>query len=94
MTREEIRRAVIAALTRVAPEIDLAAIDPDAPFRRAYDLDSMDYLNLIIALHKTLGITVPEQDYAHVATVNGAVEYLAARLDARHSAAGGDHASG
>jgi acyl carrier protein len=82
MTREEIRRAVIEALTRVAPDIDAATIDPDEPFRRAYDVDSMDYLNFIIALHRTLGVSVPEQDYAHVATVNGAVDYLHARMRA------------
>lgn len=81
MTRDEIRQAVIDALTRVAPEIDAAAIDPDAPFRRAHDLDSMDYLNFIIALHAKLGVTVPEQDYGQVATVNGAVAYLLARLN-------------
>jgi acyl carrier protein len=81
MTPEEIRAVVIAALRRVAPEIDAAAIDPDAPFRRAYDVDSMDYLNFIIALHAKLGVTVPEQDYGQVTTVNGAVAYLLARLN-------------
>jgi acyl carrier protein len=81
MTRDDVRRAVIDALRRVAPEIDAAAVVPDAPLRRAYDLDSMDYLNFIIALHARLGITVPEQDYAHVSTIDGAVEYLLARLN-------------
>jgi acyl carrier protein len=86
MTREEVRRIVIDALTRVAPDIDAAAIDPDAPFRREYDLDSMDYLNFIVALHKTLGVTVPEHDYAQVATVNGAADYLLARVRAAPTA--------
>ena len=80
MTRDEIRAAVITALTRVAPEIDIAALDADAPLRRTYDLDSMDFLNFIIALHKTLGVTVPEQDYSYLATVESAIEYLMARL--------------
>jgi acyl carrier protein len=80
MTRDEVRRAVIDALRGVAPEIDPATIVPDAPLRRAHDLDSMDYLNFIIALHAKLGVTVPEHDYAKVATVNGAVDYLLARL--------------
>ena len=80
MTREDIRGKVITALTRVAPEIDAAAIDADAPLRRTYDLDSMDFLNFVIALHKTLGIAVPEQDYPQLATVNGAIEYLMTRV--------------
>jgi acyl carrier protein len=80
VTRDEVRRAVIDALKRVAPEIDTATIVPDAPLRRTYDLDSMDFLNFIIALHAKLGITVPEQDYAQVATVDAAVEYALARL--------------
>ena len=80
MTPDAIRAAVITALVRVAPEIDAAAIDTDAPLRRTYDLDSMDFLNFIIALHKALGVAVPEQDYTQLATVNGATAYLIARL--------------
>ena len=80
MTRDDIRGTVIRALARVAPEIDPAAIDADAPLRRTYDLDSMDFLNFIIALHRTLGVTVPEQDYTQLATVNAAIEYLMPRL--------------
>jgi acyl carrier protein len=80
VTRDDVRQVVIDALQRVAPEIDAGAIVPDVPLRRAYDLDSMDFLNFIIALHARLGIAVPEQDYAQLATVNGAVEYLMARL--------------
>jgi acyl carrier protein len=79
MTRDDIRATIITALARVAPEIDAAAIDADAPLRRTYDLDSMDFLNFIIALHKTLGVSVPEQDYARLATVNGAIDYLMQR---------------
>lgn len=94
MTREEICQAVFGALTRVAPEIDAAALDPDAPFRRECDLDSMDYLNFIVALHKTLGVTVPEQDYARVATVNGAVEYLLSRVSEATPALGDDRRTG
>ena len=94
MTREEIRDAVIGALKRVAPEIDAATLDPNVPVRRECDLDSMDYLNFIIALHKTLGVTVPEQDYPRVGTVNGAVEYLLARASATQPALEDGRAAG
>lgn len=80
MTREEIRVAVVAALTAVAPEINPNQLQPDEPFRQACDLDSMDFLNFVIGLHARLGVDVPEADYARLATLNGAVDYLAARL--------------
>lgn len=80
MTPDRIREAVLRALTKVAPEIDAATLRPDAAFRLEYELDSMDFLNFVIALHADLGVNVPESDYPKLGTVNGAVEYLAARL--------------
>lgn len=77
MTSEEIRAAVIAELGNIAPETDAATIDPDADVREALDIDSLDFLNFLAALHKRLGINVPENDYAKLLTVNGAVAYLA-----------------
>jgi acyl carrier protein len=63
MTRDEIQTAVLQALTSVAPEIDPQSLDPDSVFRQACDLDSMDVLNFVIALHASLGVDVPESDY-------------------------------
>ena len=80
MTREEIRTAVVAALTGVAPEVDPGHVQPDEPLREMCDLDSMDFLNFVIGLHTRLGVDVPEADYPKLATLNGAVGYLAARL--------------
>jgi acyl carrier protein len=82
VTREVIQEAVLKALTSVAPEIDPASLDPDQAFRGEFDLDSMDFLNFVIALHARLGVDVPEADYAKLATLNGAVDYLAHRLNA------------
>jgi acyl carrier protein len=80
VTRDEIRAAVLRALGDVAPEADLARLDPRAGFRDQLDLDSMDVLNFVTALHAALGVDVPEADYQKVATLDGAVEYLAARI--------------
>ncbi|MDP1571002.1 MAG: phosphopantetheine-binding protein [Vicinamibacterales bacterium] len=80
MTRDEIRTAVLHALTSVAPEIDPQRLDPDSVFRQAYDLDSMDVLNFMIALHASLDVDVPESDYVKLASLNSAVDYLAGRL--------------
>ena len=80
MTRDEIRLAVVKALTGVAPEIDQDSLRPDEPFRQAFDLDSMDFLNFVIGLHTHLGVDVPEADYAKLTTLNASVDYLAGRL--------------
>ena len=80
MTREAIRGAVVKALTTVAPEVDAASLDPNAEFRQEIDLDSMDFLNFVIALHASLNVDVPEADYPKLATLNAAVDYVAKRL--------------
>ena len=81
MTRDDIRNAVVQALTSVAPEIDPQSLQADSAFRQEFDLDSMDFLNFVIALHGRLGIDVPESDYARLATLNGAIDYLSGRLN-------------
>ena len=82
MTRAELQRTVVETLAGVAPEIDAATIRGNVPFRDQVDLDSVDYLNFVIALHARLGVEVPEADYARLASLDGAVEYLAAKLGA------------
>jgi acyl carrier protein len=83
MTAEEIRKTVIDALTRIAPEIDPASIEPGASFRDQLDLDSMDFLNFVVAVHDRLGVEIPEGDYWHLATLDSAVAYLVGRLERR-----------
>lgn len=60
MTRDDIRAAVLQALTSVARAIDPQTLAADAELRHEYDLDSMDFLNFVIAVHDTLGVTVPD----------------------------------
>jgi len=80
MTKDDIRQAVLEALTRIAPEIDPASIEPDGRLRDQLDLDSMDVLNFALALHGRLGVDIPEVEYPRLSTLNGAVAYLAAKL--------------
>jgi acyl carrier protein len=82
LTREHIRSAILDTLCAIAPETDPAGITPGAPLREQIDLDSMDFLNVIIRLHETLGIDIPESDYARLATLDSAVDYLARRSGA------------
>lgn len=82
MTKEEIREIVVTQLGRIAPEIGGSAIDPRVNLREEYDLDSMDFLNLMIALHETVGVDIPEADYGQLVSLDAAVAYLAAKVSA------------
>jgi acyl carrier protein len=83
MTSDDIRAAVLGAIRKVAPEADPAGIDPAVPLREQLDIDSMDFLNFVIALHKSLSVDVPERDYPKLATLDGCVGYLTAAIAAR-----------
>ncbi|HUP33237.1 MAG TPA: phosphopantetheine-binding protein [Gaiellaceae bacterium] len=82
MTRDEVRAAILTALVEIAPEADPAALRADVDLRDQLDIDSMDFLNFVIGLHELLGVDVPERDYPQLATLDGCVDYLAARLPA------------
>jgi acyl carrier protein len=77
MTDEAIRTEVLRALHSVAPEADLAALDPRANLRDELDLDSVDFMNFVVALHTALGTDIPEADYPKLASVDACVVYLA-----------------
>jgi acyl carrier protein len=79
MTREQLKSHVLAALAEVAPDAELAGLDPSGDLREQFDIDSMDVLNLMVAIHARTGIDVPERDYAKLMTLDAAVEYLTAR---------------
>lgn len=76
---DEIRAIVLSALGEIAPEADAASIAPGENLREQLDLDSMDFLNFVIAVHERLGIEIPEADYPRLASLDGAVAYLAAK---------------
>ena len=79
MTETEIRQIVRQALSNVAPEVDLEAIDPAKDLRDQIDIDSVDFLNFVIGLHKELNIEIPDSDVAKLTTLNGCVSYLLAK---------------
>lgn len=80
MIPEEVRRTVLACLGRVAPGADVANLRGDLPIRDQVDLDSMDFLRFVIEIDETLHVAVPESEYAELATLDGCVRYLGARL--------------
>ena len=82
MNPSAIRQAVIDALSSVAPEGDYDRLRPDRSLREQLDVDSYDFLTVMVRLHESLGVDVPEADYGKLATLDEAVVYLAARLGA------------
>jgi acyl carrier protein len=77
MTPDEIHTTVLRTLAEIAPEANLQHVKPDVSIRQQLDLDSMDFLNFILALHQTLGVEIPEKDYPQLATLQGCIDYLA-----------------
>lgn len=79
MSTADIRKIVLEELTRIAPEIDAASIQPSVNLRDQLDLDSMDFLNFVLALHQRLRVEIPEADYARLSTLDGVVAYVASK---------------
>ena len=76
MNETEIKALVAEILGGIAPEADLGTIADDEDMRLALDLDSMDFLNMIVGLHERTGIDVPEADYPKLFTLAGIVDYF------------------
>jgi acyl carrier protein len=83
MTKDQIRETVLSVLGQIAPEADLSQIKTDLRIRDQLDIDSMDLLNWVIGLHKELNVEIPEADYPKLATLDGCIDYLAARPELR-----------
>jgi acyl carrier protein len=79
MDRQALAARVLQLVTEIAPDVDPATVIPGVDFRDQFDFDSMDTLNFAIALHRELGIDVPEADYAQLASLDKCVAYLAAK---------------
>ena len=77
MDAAEIRKMVLVELKRIAPELEDVA--PAKPLRDQVDLDSMDWLNFLVALNGRLKIEIPEADYRKLGTLDQVVAYLAAK---------------
>ena len=76
MNTDDARSLTARLVHRIAPEVDLDEADPDAPLQEAMDLDSMDFLNLVSALHEETGLDVPERDYPQLSTLRGFATYI------------------
>lgn len=77
MNKDQARELIVTELGNIAPEADYDCLDPAADLRDALDIDSLDFLNFVAAMHKKTGINVPESDYRKVLTLDGAIAYFA-----------------
>ena len=78
MNEQDLRDVMIRALSEVAPEIDPTKIDPQADLAEQLDIDSIDFLNVVVSVHEQTGIEIPERDYPKLTTLADAIAYLAA----------------
>jgi acyl carrier protein len=75
-TQEDIRGVVLSVLTTIAPEVEADDIRDDVLLRDQVDLDSMDWLNFLVGIHKRLHVDIPESDYASLRTLTDVVRYV------------------
>ena len=78
LSEDEMRSRILRLLGEIAPEADTTSLRPDVSFRDQLDLDSMDFLNFVVALHKEFHIEIPESDYPKYMTLNGCLAQLSA----------------
>ena len=76
MTPGEIREEVLDILSDIAPDEDMSNLDDDTAFRDQLELDSMDFLDIVMELRKRYRVQIPEEDYEHLASMSSTVRYL------------------
>ncbi len=76
MDSRELKDLILEELGNIAPEIESDEVPDDEDLREALELDSMDFLNLVIAVSKRTRVAIPEADYPQVLTLNGMVSYV------------------
>ncbi len=80
MTSAEIREEVLEILSDIAPDEDLSNLADDKPFREQLELDSMDFLDIVMELRKRHRIQIPEDEYKALASMASTVAYLEPRM--------------
>jgi acyl carrier protein len=80
MTADEIRQVILDILGDIAPDEDLSKLDDDAPFREQLELDSMDFLDIVMELRKRYRIQIPEEEYGELVSMQSTVKYLEPRM--------------
>jgi acyl carrier protein len=77
MTPEQIREAVVRIIGEVAPELEPEQFRPDLPWRDQIDIDSIDFLNVLLGIERELSVTINEAEYPKIRTLNELIDYIA-----------------
>jgi acyl carrier protein len=80
MTRDEIKDVILEIIADIDEEADFASLNADAPLRDQLDLDSMDFLDIVMELRKRYKLQIPEEEYPQLATLTSCVNYLEPKL--------------
>ncbi len=86
MNRDEIKSIILEVMLNIIPEMEPSTLDARVSFRDQVEMDSVDYLNFVLALEKRLGIRIPEIDYPRLSSLDGAVAYVISALPEETSA--------
>ena len=86
MTKDEVREVIVSILKDIAPDEDLSSLKDDAVLREQIDLDSMDFLDIVMELRKRFNIEVPESDYEELVSMASCIQYLQPLLKDRQLA--------
>jgi len=82
MTKDECKKVVIDIIADIAPDEDLSTLKPEVRLRDQLQLDSMDFLDIVMELRKRHGIEVPEADYIQLASLDSCANYLTPKFNA------------
>lgn len=80
MTREEIKDVILEIIADIDEEADFTNLDAEAPLRDQLDLDSMDFLDIVMELRKRYKLQIPEEEYPQLATLASCINYLEPKL--------------
>ena len=82
MTKDDCKKVVLDIIADIAPDEDLSNVKPDVRLRDQLQLDSMDFLDIVMELRKRHSIEVPEKDYIQLASLDSCAEYLTPKFNA------------
>jgi len=80
LTPEKIREEILDILSDIAPDEDLSGLKDDVAFRDQLELDSMDFLDIVMELRKRHRVQIPEEDYGQLASMDSTVAYLTPKM--------------
>ena len=83
MTKEACQQLVKDIIADIAPDEDVSSVKPDVRLRDQLQLDSMDFLDIVMELRKRHGIEVPEADYVQLASLDSCAAYLTPKFQAK-----------